>query len=423
MKVLLIGHACGPGLGSEPGFTWNWAQFLSVKHRVWVVAYPEHRASVEAHLAQNPNTNLRFVWVTSSHPLDRWKPENGERGIRIHYMFWLSKAYKRAAEVCHAEGIDLAHHISWGTVGAPPPFWRLPVPAIWGPIGGGQTTPAPFLPLFGPRRWAELVRTVRVKALLLSRKLRVTARDCSVVFATNPDTLNLLKRVGVTRVRLLIDCALAPSYVPDHLAPSAGAPHEFTLLWAGRLEYRKGLSLGLEALGRIGDSRVRLLVAGRGPQRGELEALAQKLGLAGRVTFLGGVPYQEMGELFKSASAFLFTSLRDSFGSVVLEAMAHGLPVVALNHQGIGSFVPDAASVKVPVTNPKQTIAALAEGIERLAGSPDRLQGMRSAAWNFAREQTWDRRAARMSELYAELIAGPGRPLAEADSSRRGKCA
>src|SRR5450755_3012022 len=174
MNILLIGHACGPGLGSEPGNTWNWAQFLSIKHRVWVITYPEHKTDVEAYLAQNPNPNLCFVWVTTNHPLDRWSPERGERGIRIHYMFWLSEAYKRAVVLCSNIAMDVAHHISWGTIGAPPPLWRLPVPALWGPIGGGQTTPPQYLSFFGKQHWAERIRTVRVKALRLSRKLRVT---------------------------------------------------------------------------------------------------------------------------------------------------------------------------------------------------------------------------------------------------------
>jgi glycosyltransferase involved in cell wall biosynthesis len=406
MNILLIGHACGPGLGSEPGFTWNWAQFLSITHQVWVIAHPQHRIQVEAYLAQNPNPNLHFVWVTTNHPLGRWNPERGERGIRIHYMFWLPEAYKRAVELCSQVTMDLAHHVSWGTIGAPPPLWRLPIPALWGPIGGGQTTPPRLLSFFGSQHWAERIRTVRVKALRLSRKLRVTARGCQVIFATNQETADLLKRAGATRVRMLLDCGLPPAYVSAALPKAFSSQPEFTLLWAGRLEYRKGLALGLQALARVKGVPVKLLVAGRGPQQEELESLTRQLGLAERVEFLGSVPYDRMPELFQSASAFLFTSLRDSFGSVVLEAMAHGLPVVTLDHQGVGTFVPDTAAIKVTVSNPGQTIEALAAAIRDLAVSPPvRIEAMRSAAWNFAREQTWDRRVARMNQVYEDVVA------------------
>lgn len=421
MNVLLIGHACGPGLGSEPGFTWNWAQFLSLRHRVWVIAHPQHRAAVEEYLGHNPNPQLRFVWVTIQHPLDRWKPEQGERGIRIHYMFWLSEAYTRAAELCSGEGIDVAHHVSWGTIGAPPPVWLLPVPVFWGPIGGGQTTASHYLPLFGPQRWKEMLRTARVKALLFSRKLRRAAHHCQAVFATNRDTEGLLKRAGATNVRLLLDCGLPQDYVPERLPESLSAPDEFTLLWAGRLEYRKGLALALQALARVENSRVRLLVAGQGPQRKELETIVQKLGLTARVNFLGSVPYDQMPSLFYSASAFLFTSLRDSFGSVVLEAMAHGLPVITLDHQGVGTFLPADAAIKVDVSSLDHTIDGLAAATGRLAESPAVVESMRLAAWKFAKELTWDRRAAQMSELYENVVTTVREPALASTSGRTGR--
>ena len=55
MKVLLVGHSCGPGLGSEPGITWNWARHLSKQHEVWVITRPEYRDRVETYLSRRPN--------------------------------------------------------------------------------------------------------------------------------------------------------------------------------------------------------------------------------------------------------------------------------------------------------------------------------------------------------------------------------
>ncbi len=404
MNILLIGHACGPGLGSEPGNTWNWAQCLSAKHQVWVIAYPQHQLAVERYLAQNPNPNLHFIWVTTNHPLDPWKPERGQNGIRIHYMLWLPRAYKKAAELCSEAPIDVAHHVSLGTLSAPPPLWRLSVPTIWGPIGGGQVAPARYLKLFGRQKWPERIRTARVKALRFSPALRKTARLCDAVFATNRDTANILTRAGGRRVEMLLDCGLPEICGPETAPDPMDLRSEFTLLWAGRLITLKALPLALHALARVADPRVRLKVAGEGPEEAELKCLAGKLGIQDRVTFLGKVPYEKMPELFDSASAFLFTSLRDSFGSVVLEAMAHALPVITLDHQGVGTFLPEEASIKVTVSSPDETIAGLARAIEDLASSKRALGAMRSAAWRFAKGQTWRRRAAAMSDIYETLV-------------------
>jgi len=392
-------------MGSEPGFTWNWALYLSRHHRVCVLTHPQYRHKVDAFLEANPNPNVQFVWVTLDTWLDPWDPERGEGWIRLHYMLWISKAYKTAQRLCEESEFHVAHHVSWSTVGAPPSFWRLPVPSVWGPIGGAQCVPLGFVSYFGRGRWFEIVRTCYVRLLRFSPVLRKAAKSSSLIFATNRDTKELLSRVAGNKVHLFLDCGLPPDSVPADVPPVPSS-EDFTLLWAGRLERRKALSLALRALARGRQTRVTLLVAGSGALRPELELLAGKLGLANRVEFLGFIPYESMQSVFRRAHAFLFTALRDSFGSVVLEAMAHALPIVTLDHQGVGTFVPEGAGIKVPVTTPRETIDSLAVAIDELSVSdPLRLVGMQLASWNFAKSQTWDRRAQSMTQIYEDVVS------------------
>ena len=404
LKVLLIGHACGPGLGSEPGGTWNWAWHLSKLHQVWLLTYPEHRREVEEFLSANPNPNLHFLWVKLRTRFDPWKPERGERGIRLHYLLWLREAYRQAELLNRQIGFDVAHHVSWGTIGAPPPLWKLRVRSVWGPVGGGQRAPVRFRSFFGPSWRTEMLRSMHVRSLEFFPKLRRALRSTQVVLATNYETRALLERAGAADVRPFLDCGLPVDFVP--LAPVfKGLEGEFLLLWAGRLEPRKGLPLALQALARVPGLPVKLLVAGDGVLRKDWQELSRSLGIEHRVTFLGAVPYAQMSSLFQRCHAFAFTSLRDSFGSVVLEAMAHGLPILALNHQGVATFVPDAAAIKVPVSTPSETVASLAEGIRRLFQNSESRKAMGRAAWACAKEQTWERRALAMSSLYEEATS------------------
>jgi hypothetical protein len=114
-----------------------------------------------------------------------------------------------------------------------------------------------------------------------------------------------------------------------------------------------------------------------------------------------------MPRLYQQADAFFFTSLQESFGVQVLEAMGHGLPVLTLDHQGVGTFIPSEAGIKVPVTSPQRTVAELAEGIRRLALFPEERWKMGEAALAYAKTQTWERRAERMSEMYEEVLQRP----------------
>jgi glycosyltransferase involved in cell wall biosynthesis len=141
-----------------------------------------------------------------------------------------------------------------------------------------------------------------------------------------------------------------------------------------------------------------------GELREQYEQLARELEIESKVKFLGSVPWETMSRLFSESHAFVFTSLRDRFGTVVLEAMAHALPIVTLNHQGVGCFVPDDASIKVEVTEPKQVIAKLARAFELLESDAQRRLAMGRSALDYARTQRWTERTRQMVKWYEEIL-------------------
>ena len=406
MKVLIVGHACAPGLGSEPGFTWNWAYQMSRLHEVWVIAHPEYKALVDKYLGAHPNDHLHFIWVVVNSRFDSWQPgSNQERGIRLHYWLWIKAAYARAAALYDQVGFDLVHHVSWSTVAVPPPFWKLPVPAVWGPLGGGQSFPPAFISHLGKKRLKEFLRSLNLLLLPFSLNLRRSLASASLVLATNLETKHLLERAGAKHVGLFLDCGVDGCLAPPPRPDSPG--QTLTLLWAGRLEPQKGLAIALRAIAICGYSEIRLLVAGAGSEQGQAEDLAQSLGIQDRVEFLGNIPHAEMKELFWSSDALVFTSLRDSFGSVILEAMSYGLPVIALDHQGVRAFVPREAGIKVPVKTPQQVTNDLANAFATLGSNRGLRPAMSRAALEFADKQTWRRRAETMNELYSETLNEP----------------
>lgn len=406
MKLLIVGHPCGPGMGSEPGFTWNWAMQMARRHQVWVIAHPEYRAKVDEYLASNPERNLHFRWVEVHSRWDRWTPGRGsEKGIRLHYWLWLKEAYAEAARLHGEVGLDLLHHVSWGTVALPPPFWRLPVPALWGPVGGAQYSPLKFLPLFGRHWWKEALRSLYAVLLPALPSLRRAAASASVVFATNHETEALLRRAGAKRVELFMDSG-AREPAPGHSFSSL--PGNLNLLWAGRMVPQKGMETALRAMAAARADGIRLRVAGDGPQEPAMRQLAASLGIGDRVEFLGRVEHAQMAALFAESDALLFTSLRDSFGSVVLEAVSSGLPILTIRHQGMRAFVPQAASVQVPSSTPARIARDLGEAMDALALDRKRLQAMSDAALRFAAEHTWERHREQMEGFYREVLEKAG---------------
>src|SRR5262249_32608621 len=141
-----------------------------------------------------------------------------------------------------------------------------------------------------------------------------------------------------------------------------------------------------------------------GPCRAECERLVDELGIRQLVSFTGKVPRTEVLRLFRESDAFLFTSLRDTFGSVVLEAMSQGLPVLTLDHQGVGAHLPREASIKVPPASPAEVIAKLTDAIRYLCTHRDACRQMSGAAIAFAKAQSWESRARQMGAWYDKVV-------------------
>jgi glycosyltransferase involved in cell wall biosynthesis len=235
--------------------------------------------------------------------------------------------------------------------------------------------------------------------------LRRMAKKSSIALAKNMETLELLKRAGARRSQFLLDCGLPPNYIVDQVAPKSAGRLE--LLAAGRMELRKSPRLAIEAMNAARDANARLTFVGDGPELEPSKQLAATLNLgADRVRFLGKVPYQHMKDLYRDSHALLFTALRDSSGCVALEAMAHGLPIILLNHQGVACYVPHEAGLKVAVMSPTQVIDDLAKAITTLANSSaEQRDAMSRAALTAARLETWDQRAKLIAGWYEEIAA------------------
>lgn len=400
MRLALIGHSCGPGLGSEPGLTWNLAWSAARTHEVHVLTHPQHRDAIETALASDRSRRLRVHYVRVPKGQDPWDPSRGERGVRAHYLLWQREARRAVESLAHDNAIDLAHHVSFGTVGIPPLLSDLGIPVVWGPLGGGEVFPLAFLPLLGRRdQLAEAVRWARVAAIPSLPGMRRMVSTASAILSCNDETTRVLKRCGARAVRPQIDCGL-PVGFDAGATTTRTRPGPLRVLWAGRFEPRKGIVLALRAVAQAGRDVV-LTVAGDGPARAEYEATARQLGVAGRVRFIGRVPWAVMSRLYDESDVFLFTSLRDRFGTILLEAMGRGLPVLALDCCGVRSLLPDHAAIKIPLTTVAGTVDALSGSLRALASDERQRLLVADAALRFARAHGWDDVVRQFEGAYA----------------------
>lgn len=401
MRVLLVAHTCKPVGASEPGSAWNWALHLAEHHDVSLLCHPQYRAETDLALLRAANP-FRIVYVELPDLIDPWKPERGERGLKLHYLLWQHAALRRARQLHKERPFDIVHQVGLGSVSAPSPFWRLGIPLVWGPLGGGQTPPSLFRRYFGKDWRNEVGRSWRLRALPYWPSLRRTVANAALVMATNHETLAILRRAGARDPLLFPDSGVEPATLGQP-RPQRKAGTETVLIWAGRLQAHKGLPFGLEALAKV-TSPVRLLVAGEGLHRRDWEQLTGRLGLQQKVEFLGMLQPAELRRRFQEADGFLFTSLRDSTGSVIWQALAEGLPIITLDHHGVGALVPETAALKVPVKTPEITLAALTDAIETFARMGSKRAAMSEAAVRLASANSWPKRAVAVTRHYERIV-------------------
>jgi glycosyltransferase involved in cell wall biosynthesis/predicted metal-dependent phosphoesterase TrpH len=188
-------------------------------------------------------------------------------------------------------------------------------------------------------------------------------------------------------------------------------PGEIKVLYSGRLTREKGVDLLAESFLRAhaADPRLHLLLAGGGPEEDELR---ERLGE--RATFLGWLSGEDLPRAYASADAFLFCSSTDTYGQVILEAAASGLPIVAVAEGGPAALVENRHTGLLC----RPDADHLAGTLLQLASSPRLRRQLGEAGARAARERSWERSMSQLAAGYRRALdavsATPSQTLARA---------
>ncbi len=402
LKALIAAYQVSPCRGSEPGNAWHTTSALAaIGVDVHVITSAGWRAEIEAHGRSGDGLTFHYVKCRA---LPRGF-RSGQRSVYAEYLAWQRGCLEAAVGLDAEHDFDVTHHLNWGSL-----FWgstlsQLGKPFVFGPIGGGEISPEVLREWFGEswRREAQRNWALRV-ALRFNPRARRTVRTADLVLATNSETAARSRALGATRVELCLDTAVEPEAIAheEREAPGRSAP---TVLWVGRNLPCKGVALALHAFVRVRRSvpSARLVMLGGGLDDAATTAQIEALGLVGAVSRLGQVPLPVVIDWYDTSSVMLFSSLRESSGPQVLEAMSRGLPVVALDIHGVGDFMPAAAGVKVPLQRGEGLADALGEGVIQLLTEPALWQQASRVARAAAGQHTWELRAQDLARHFAGL--------------------
>lgn len=417
MKILIAAYSCNPYRGREQGRGWNYPINLArLGHHVWVLTKIDNKQDIESELATvfPERLNLNFIYI-DPYILLRKIDESPFHLIRkrtwqVRYLLWQQQAYKVAKNLDSEFDFDVVHHLTMGVITGGSKLWRLNKPFIMGPLGGGQVAPPKFKEYFGNLWKSEATRSFFLNHVVrFNPALRQVMRNTDLVISSNKDTEKLAKQLGAKRTEVFLDTGLPSSFFSKDSSLDLNICSKETvlrILWVAVLEPRKGLSLLFEALSKIKSSvPFKLTILGDGSQRKLLPTLIEKYDLGDKVRCHGYVAWDEVFEAYKAHDVLVFPSLRDSFGAQLLEAMSQGLPLITLNHHGAGDFVPYDSGVKVSVDKPAITVQELADAIKLIYEKPEVRIAMGRRSYEFAIEQSWEKKTSTILEYYKDAIS------------------
>ncbi len=407
-KVLLSAYACIPNVGSEEATGWQYASTLSQEQTdVHCLTQLKGKDAIDKALASGRWPNLTVHYVT----IPDWVEQSYGRGLvgmYFHYLYWQWAASQVARKLDRQHNFDLVHHITYGSIQLGSFMYRLNKPFIFGPVSGGQQSPASMKQYFGSYWRREQMRSwVGTVLERINPAFVNTIKRADRVIVTNSDTYELARRYRQTGdIDKVLDGGIGQSFLPE--GPISHEPgRELNALWIGRMLPRKALELTIHALSKVDPSvPIKLtIVGGKGDMVDLVPAYIEQYGVQDRINWVGHVSHNDVKQYLQQADVFFLTSLRDSGPHQLLEAMAYSLPVVTLNLHGQGEIVSDETGIRVPVGSPEQVTTDLAAALTWMWHHPTERQQMGQTAYRFALTQLWDKKVKLFADNWYPALA------------------
>lgn len=412
-KVLVCAFACamdpdrrfGSGKGGEGILGKNIVIQLDRFFDVFVLTHISNKESIEKEKAFS---NIKFYYVDLPSFLNFTK-----KWIQIYAYLWQIKAYFVAEKLHRENKFDVFHHVTYANdwmasyIGA-----LLPIPYIRGPGGGAHRVPKKFVNEYSFKN--SLAEKIRSAGQWIFRHdlFYIIGQDrARAILTCNKEAFNVLPRKLQERAYFFPvngisknDFLMLENYKELF---SENNNSNFLILTAGKLIKIKGFDLAIKAFKIFGEkeSNSKLVIVGEGPELENLKKLANDLNMGNRVVFERWMPREKLFEKFLQCSIFLFPSLRDGGGNVVVEAMAAGKPVVCFDLAGPGFHVDEKCGIKIKAVNPSQAVRDMAYALEKLFYDKDLRDKLSEGAKEKAeKEYDWNKLGDKLFRIYEKVL-------------------
>ena len=417
-NIIVIAYQLHYSRGSECAVAWDYISHMSRDNNLTVLygssgGHHEigNTLAMEEYAAQHPMQNVSFIPIKPTSPSKYYGFSLiGIRRFYKEYQKWHDDVYHVVKDLISTNKYDIVHFL--GPIGYHEPgrIFELPIPYVWGPVGGIVKVPASLL-LWGDIKSGGtdgikiiLKAIISRYRLFASRRVKTAMRNSDVIVtATRGNNKIIRKAVGKNHHSII-------TYLPENcikeiyeLNYSKFESKRINLIFIGRLDAGKAPMIVLEALNRLGESKnaFHFDILGDGPLMKFAKDYVQKNCLDDIVVFHGSVERFQVFKMLSDSHLMLLPSLCDANTTVVWEAMSHAVPTMCLDHCGMHDTIKETSGIKIPVTKYDRVVSEIASQLTQMASNPTVLKEMAIHLLEDRKEYTWENRVRKFEGIYS----------------------
>lgn len=404
LSILINAYACSPEMGSEPGMAWNWCVNLAQHCELHIITEGEFRDKIETVLPTLPQgKNMHFYYNPVSEKIRKMCWNQGDWRFYKYYKEWQWKTYVIAKEIIQQHHIDIVHQLNMIGFREPGYLWKIENrPFVWGPIDAKESFPTPFLKGVNlkTKLFILLKNAITKYQLRYAERVHLAAKRAQSVISASSNSQQAIKKYFHIDSPLINETGC---YIQKHPIINKSEKKSFDILWVGKLDFRKQLNLALCSIAKAKNIHFKLHIVGSG-NKSSYQILAKKLGIENQCVWHGSISHQQVQEFMQKSDLLFFTSIAEGTPHVILEAIGNNLPILCFDTCGQGDCVNENIGIKIPLSNPQQSIQKFASILNNLERNRKLLQCMSEKCQQRQIELSWENKALQMVKLYNNII-------------------
>lgn len=409
MKVLISAYACSPLQGSEAAVGWGFVINLAKSHDIWVIVEKNKFRNDILHFCETfPDSVQRVKFFFIEKKRNRFLRKIWPPSYYYFYRKWHKDAFNLARKLHSEIHFDLCHQLTMVGFREPGFLWKLPIPFVWGPVGGMGFYPLRFLSNANLHTILYYIlynfyNYIQMKYQKRSRHA-ATCAGIGLFFATSENKFYSDRYWNINNSSNIPEVGL-PSVTLNNPNRRYGN-QPLNIIWSGSHIPRKALDLALYSLSKLPDeSNYHLNILGAGPLTNSLKKLAFQLRIQNRVTFHGWIQRDLSLQVMQGGHLMLITSLRDLSSTVTVEALAQGLPIICFDHCGFSDIVNKNCGIKVNVSTPLKAINDFSNAISTLESNEPLRYKLATGAIERSQEFSWSKKVELVNKIYSTKMA------------------